>query len=281
MPRPKPDRISLLLADVDGTLVTEDKVLTPRAIKAVQALRDQGTRFAVTSGRPPRGMTMLTKPLGLDTPIAGFNGGLFVNADLSAIEAKTLPRAVVAKALAIVLEQGLDAWVYTGNEWLVRDRDAAHVAREAWTVKFEPTVTDDLASSLDQVAKLVGISDDHDKVAACERALQAALGKEASASRSQPYYVDVTHPEANKGFVVGFLAARFGIPAEEIATIGDMPNDVLMFEPSGFSIAMANAGEDVRARADAVTASHNDMRACTCTAIRRRAPRRRPSTWSC
>ena len=52
-------RISLVLADVDGTLVTEEKILTERAHDAVNALHDAGIRFAITSGRPPLGMAML------------------------------------------------------------------------------------------------------------------------------------------------------------------------------------------------------------------------------
>ncbi|MGH3290675.1 MAG: HAD hydrolase family protein, partial [Trebonia sp.] len=68
--------IKLLLADVDGTLVTPDKVLTDRAIDAVRRLGKAGILFAVTSGRPPRGMSMLIEPLNLTTPIAAFNGGI-------------------------------------------------------------------------------------------------------------------------------------------------------------------------------------------------------------
>ena len=68
----KPGRISLLLADVDGTLVTHEKVLTERAKQAVADLRKAGILFAITSGRPPKGMAMVIKPLGIDTPIAGF-----------------------------------------------------------------------------------------------------------------------------------------------------------------------------------------------------------------
>src|SRR6266436_9577437 len=78
-------KISLVLADVDGTLVTEEKILTKRAHDAVNALHDAGIRFAITSGRPPLGMAMLFDALELDTPIAGFNGGLFVRRDLSII----------------------------------------------------------------------------------------------------------------------------------------------------------------------------------------------------
>ena len=118
-----------------------------------------------------------------------------------------------------------------------------------------PAFTDE---HLNNAVKIVGVSDDLELVAATEKKVQAALGKTASAARSQPYYLDVTHPEANKGGVVAFLAARLGIPAGEIATIGDMPNDVLMFEPSGFSIAMGNATEEVKGRADAVTDGYDD-----------------------
>ena len=254
----KPPRIALLLADVDGTLVTKDKILTERAVKAVDALRERGIRFAITSGRPPRGMAMLLDALKLDTPIAGFNGGAFVNPDLSPIEARTLPRGVTEEAVKIIGEAGLDPWLYAGEDWLVHDLKAPHVDREAWTVKFQPTVAADFSDRLDEAVKIVGVSDDRDKVAACEAALRKALGAKASAARSQPYYVDVTHPDANKGFVVGFLAKRLGIPAGEIATIGDMPNDVLMFEKSGFSIAMGQSADDVKGSASAVTESYED-----------------------
>src|SRR5262249_21622385 len=75
-------RISLMLADVDGTLVTADKILTDRALAAVAALKRRNIRFAITSGRPPRGMAMFVEPLALDTPLAGVNGGRVCTARL-------------------------------------------------------------------------------------------------------------------------------------------------------------------------------------------------------
>jgi Cof subfamily protein (haloacid dehalogenase superfamily) len=248
----------LLLADVDGTLVTKEKHLTPRAIAAVRALRERGIEFAVTSGRPPRGMAMLIEPLAITTPIAAFNGGLFVNADMSILEAHTLPPEVAAQALDAILKAGLDAWIYRGEEWWVRDTEAPHVAREQWTVKFAPLVTNDLASKLEGAVKIVGISDDIPLMERTERAVQEALGKAASAARSQPYYLDVTHASANKGGVVDWLAARLGIPAATIATIGDQPNDVLMFRRGGLAIAMGQAADDVKREAREVTTSSEE-----------------------
>ena len=251
--------ISLVLADVDGTLVTTEKVLTLRAAEAVKDLQAAGIDFAITSGRPPRGMSMLIEPLALHGAIAGFNGGVFVNPDLSVIESHTLEPATAKQALELILDQGLDAWVYTEQEWLIRNRDAPHVARETWTVKFDAEVVGSFTDGhLAHAVKIVGISDDIELVAASEKVVQNALGEKASAARSQPYYLDVTHPEANKGGVVKFLSSYFGIAPSQIASIGDMPNDVLMFAHSGLSIAMGNASSEVQRSARMVTTSDED-----------------------
>ncbi len=252
---PSAGNIRLVLADVDGTLVTREKLLTARAIAAVRALRERGIRFALTSGRPPRGMAMLIEPLGISEPIAGFNGGLFVKPDFSIIEAKVLPGDVARQTVELLRGSGLDVWVYSGEDWLVPDADGPHVAREKWTVKFDPTVTGDFGAALDKAVKIVGISDDTALMQKVEKQAQAALGSHASAACSQPYYLDVTHPEANKGGVVERLVAMLGIPASAIATLGDQPNDVLMFEKSGLSIAMGQASDAVKAKATLVTDS--------------------------
>ena len=246
--------IRLLLADVDGTLVTKDKILTEQAAASVRELGEAGIRFAVTSGRPPRGMKMLIEPLALSTPLAGFNGGAMVNPDLSVIETKSLALDAAQATVKTILGMGLDAWVYTAEQWIIRDAGAPHASREAWTVKFDATIVPAFTDEhLGKAVKIVGVSDDLPLVAECEAAVRKELGNRASAARSQPYYLDVTHPEANKGAVVSRLSDMLGIPRENIATIGDMPNDVLMFERSGLSIAMGNASDDVKSQASEVT----------------------------
>ena len=251
-------KISLVLADVDGTLVTEKKVLTERAQAAVLRLHEAGIRFAITSGRPAKGMAMLFDPLKLDTPISGFNGGLVIKPDLTIIEQKTVPADIAAQAIELIRNHGLDVWVYRGNDWLVGRADGPHVEHEAWTVKFQPKVVADVAEKLDQVSKVVGVSDDFDRVQRCEADAKATFGQLATANRSQPYYLDVTNKDANKGAVVEFLSRHLGVPAAEVATIGDQPTDVPMFQRSGFSIAMGNASDQVKGQASAVTDSYND-----------------------
>ncbi|HEY2571099.1 MAG TPA: Cof-type HAD-IIB family hydrolase [Solirubrobacteraceae bacterium] len=252
------EQIELVLADVDGTLVTSQKRLTDRTVAAVRALKDAGVKFAVTSGRPPRGMQMLVEPLALSLELAAFNGGLFARPDMTVIEQRSIDPALVSQIVALIGEHQLDVWLYRGADWLLRDPHAPHVAKEADTVRFSPTVVEDLDGIAEGIAKIVGVSDDLQRVAKAEADARAKFGDHVSAARSQPYYLDVTHPDANKGAVVRYFSREYGIPTSRIATLGDMPNDVLMFAHSGLSIAMGNASPEVQRAARKVTASNDD-----------------------
>ena len=104
--------------------------------------------------------------------------------------------------------------------------------------------------------EIVGVSDDADASAAAWSATNERFTSRVSATRSQTYYLDVTNPDANKGGVVDYLAKRYDIAPQEIATIGDMHNDVAMFQASGFSVAMGNADSAVQRAAHVVTTTN-------------------------
>ena len=250
--------VRLVVADVDGALVTPDKVVTPRAHAAVQRIMEAGIAITITSGRPPRGMKMLIDDLRLQHPITAFNGGLFVRPDLSAIRENLLPREAVQPVIDILIRHKLDVWIYNEKDWFVPSRHGPHVDREEWTVKFPPIVVSSLDGLRDRVMKIVGVSDDLGAVARCEKDVQQERGEHVSAARSQPYYLDVTHPKANKGEVITVLSEMLQVPTANIATIGDMPNDVLMFKRSGVSIAMGNASPEVQHQARFVTSSNKE-----------------------
>ena len=250
--------VRLVVADVDGTLVTPDKILTPRARAAVRAVADAGIAFTITSGRPPLGMKMLIDALHIQKPVTAFNGGLFVRPDLSVIRQRLVPIDAARAVIDILTAHALDTWIYTDKDWRVRWRHGAHVDREEWTVRFSPTVVKTFDDALDRIVKIVGVSDDPLTMGHCITAVRQACGHSVSAALSQPYYLDVTHPKANKGEVVAALSTLLGIPSQQIATIGDMPNDVLMFARSGVSIAMANASAEVQRAARFVTRSNTE-----------------------
>jgi Cof subfamily protein (haloacid dehalogenase superfamily) len=250
--------VRLVVADVDGALVTPDKVVTPRAHAAVQRIMEAGIAITITSGRPPRGMKMLIDELQLQLPVTAFNGGLFVQPDLSVIRENLLPREAVQPVIDILIRHKLDVWIYNEKDWFVPSRHGPHVDREEWTVKFPPIVVSTFDGLLDRVMKIVGVSDDLGAVARCEKDVQQERGEHVSAARSQPYYLDVTHPKANKGEVITVLSEMLQVPTANIATIGDMPNDVLMFKRSGVSIAMGNASPEVQHQARFVTSSNKE-----------------------
>lgn len=256
--RTLPFKCSAVISDVDGTLVTDEKILTSRAQSAVAALRASGIVFSIISSRPPRGLRMLTGALEIAAPVGAFNGGMIVAPDLSVIAEHLLPPAIALRAVAALDAREVQVWVFSGQDWLVRHPDGPYVGLEERTVGFRAKVVEDWETSLASTAKIVGVSEDFALLARCEAEVSAALADNACVARSQPYYLDITHPLANKGRALSEIAKLLGLPLAEIAVIGDGSNDVAMFERSGLSIAMGNASPEVRRAADLVTDTNRE-----------------------
>lgn len=250
--------IALLISDVDGTLLTPDKVLTPGAVAAVRRLGAAGVGFTLISSRPPRGMARLVTELDIRLPFGAFNGGSLVEPDLSLIETHRLGPDIARKMLALLSERAVDAWVFAGGDWLLRDPDGSNVPRERLTVGFEPKVVEGFDDVIGCVDKITGVSDDFALLARVEAEAQALIGGKAAIVQSQPAYLDVTNLKANKGDAVTALCQRIGVDLSRTAVIGDMFNDVAMFAKGGFSIAMGQSPEAVKSRADAVTLSDRE-----------------------
>ena len=115
-PVPPLQPIAAVLADVDGTLVTRAKVVTERAIDAVEKLHERGVLFAITSGRPPRGMRMLVHPLEIRGPMAAFNGGIIVQPDLTIVDERTVPADLAPAVIDAIRAHDLYPWIYRGAE---------------------------------------------------------------------------------------------------------------------------------------------------------------------
>jgi len=252
-------RFKLVISDVDGTLVTTAKALRPRTVEAVHRLHERGIGFSICSSRPPFGLGMMIEPLALTLPIGGYNAGAIVETDMTVVEQKVIAPDAAKRAVDIFHRFAIDCWVFDGNRWVVTNRQGDHVDHEIHTIQTPPTVvpqfTDDCFGA---VGKIVGASDDHDRVAKVEAEMREALAGAANAARSQPYYCDVIPPGINKGRIVEVLAARLGIDRGEVAVLGDMDNDLEMFGRAGFSIAMGNATDAVKAAASATTGSNEE-----------------------
>jgi Cof subfamily protein (haloacid dehalogenase superfamily) len=251
-------RIALVVSDVDGTLLTKDKTLTESARRAVQRLEESGVGFTITSSRPTIGMRFLIEPLQITLPVGAFNGSSIVDAQLNPIEQHLIPASAVQRSIDILDEFGVDVWLFTNEQWLARSDDGAYVPLEKRTIKTDPTLVPDFTPYLSSTCKIVGACADGALLQRCESTMQEALGAQATAVRSQSYYLDVTPPGCDKGTFVQAMATRLGISTGAVATIGDMQNDLAMFRTSGISIAMGNATDDVKKLATHVTASNED-----------------------
>src|SRR3984957_16278505 len=227
-------RIALVFSDVDGTR------------RAGQNLPEAGIGFTIPPTPPTIGMRFLIEPLQLALPLGAFNGSCIVDPQLKPIEQHLIPAPAAQRALDVLNEFGADIWLFTNDLWLTRNGDGEYVPHEKRAIRADPTVVADFTPYLASACKIVGASADAALLQRCEIAMQQVLGAQATAVRSQTYYLDVTPPGRNKGTFVQTMAGRLGIPLDAVATIGDMQNDLAMFRTSGVSFAMGNATDDVK-----------------------------------
>ena len=253
-----PSRVALVISDVDGTLLDNEKQLTSGAPAAVQRLYDSGIRFTIASARPPRMVRELVSTLKVREPLACFNGALFVSPDEAVLRKFTMSPTDAQAVADYIVQRKFDLWVWTDNDWFVSNPNGPHVARHERQMgrKATPLTTHDMSRF--EVLKLVGVSDDHDAMAKAEAVLGARGSRTVSATRSSAYYLDVTDARANKGEAVLTISQMLNLPTAQIATIGDMSTDALMFHQSGIGIAMGNALDDVKAQATYVTRTNEE-----------------------
>jgi Cof subfamily protein (haloacid dehalogenase superfamily) len=249
-------RIALVVSDVDGTLLTKNKVLTDDAKAAARKLHEAGIGFTIVSSRPTIGMGFLIEPLAITLPVGAFNGSSIVGPQLQPIEQHLIPPAVARRSLDVLEQFGVDIWLFTNEQWLTRNPDGEYVGHEKLAIKHDPTIVPDFTPYLTQACKIVGASADAPLLQRCEAAMQQAVGGQATAVRSQSYYLDVTPPGHDKGTFVEAIAGRLGVSTDAVATIGDMQNDLAMFAKSGTSFAMGNATDEIKNRATHVTDSN-------------------------
>lgn len=250
--------VALVISDVDGTLLDPEKSLSPGAPTAVRRLRLAGIRFTVASARPPRLTQSLLRDLHISEPSACFNGGLLIDPDCNVLHQLPMTPSDAQTVADYIRKSPLDLWVYTGTDWYVSNPSGPHVQHQEELMggQAAPLRSYDMLQL--HVLKLVGVSDNYNAVKQAQSELGKLCCAAISATRSSDYYLDVTHADANKGRVVLTLSEMLNIPTEQIATIGDMPTDVLMFRQGGVSIAMGNATDDVKAQATYVTKSNTE-----------------------
>ena len=253
-------KVELVISDCDGTLLYTDKSLGEPAKQAVRNLNAAGVRFTVASSRPGKGMHSIVETLGIQSPFAAFNGGKLVDpTGWKTLSAHWLSRDAAQTALESLTRDGVDAWVFIDDQWYITNPNGEYVPLERRTVGYDAVVVKRFEDiDLDSVEKIVASTKDAALLQRKEAEFQDTLKGRAMAMRSQAYYLDITHPLANKGEGVRELARLAGVALENVAVLGDMGNDVAMFDVAGVSIVMGQASADVQSHATFVSATNDD-----------------------
>lgn len=250
--------IRLLVSDIDGTLVRTDKSLSDTVVTAIRRVAELGVPVSLISARPPSGVYWIAEKIGLKCVLGAFNGATIFRPDGTIISASHLSPEQVVNTLARLERPSVAPWLFADGQWFVTTREGSHVPHEIKAAGLEPTICTDFSRLRDRVDKIVGVSDDHDLLVEIEFEIRRDMAGSATVARSQPYYLDITALDGNKGDGLKALAAQFGTPLDAVAVLGDQNNDLPMFALAGLSVAMGQAPQNVREAADHVARSNDD-----------------------
>jgi Cof subfamily protein (haloacid dehalogenase superfamily) len=258
--------ISLIATDIDGTLLRSDGTVSERTRAALRAAESAGIVVAFVTGRPPRWLDVLVEQTGHVGVAVGANGAVLYDIAAERIITAHLlePDLMVGLGhqlraafprVVFAVEYGLGFAAEPGyvHDWQVNP------AYDRRGVPIAPPLIGDLREiTVEPGVKLLAKDRRADADAFMAAAI-ALVGERATITHSSSYgLLELSAPGVTKASGLAELAATHGIPASEVAAIGDMPNDLPMLQWAGHSFAVANAHPDVRAIADAVVESNDD-----------------------
>jgi len=245
--------IRLVVSDVDGTLVDQDKQLTEATIAAVGRLRAAGIGFTIISARPKSGIMPIVDALSIDGPVAAFNGGYVFTRAGATLFHETIDAEVARGALALAEGLAVDTWVFADDRWHASTAGGDHVQHERIASNQEPIVRDEFNDLAARADKITFVSDEPQVLRDLHARIERAHGGRATVAQSQTYYLDITAVAANKGDGVGKLTDALDVPLAVTAAIGDQANDLPMLARVALPIVMGNAPNDMREHAAHLT----------------------------
>ena len=248
----------MICADIDGTLVTSDNRLTPRTKETVKKAVSQGAVFALISARPPEGMFYLNDEIGIDQYIVSFGGSLILKRGQEPLYADVLETEQVKEIYEMSHKTSLNLSIYEGENLFVESID--------WRVELEHKIARAVPQVVDfqelfrrgvRPCKLLYLGEPEEIQSFMNKAREHFQGR-LNIYTSKPDYLEVCPLTSTKMSGIDHLAAHFGIGREEIMAIGDQFNDLSMIEEAGPGVAMGNAPEGVKEKADFVTLTNDE-----------------------
>ena len=250
-------KYKLIAVDLDDTLLDEQLRITAPVREAVALALAAGVKFTFATGRMFRSAKPYATSLGLEIPLITYQGALVKNPlDGGEFLYRPLPLDYARELIAHIHTLGYHLNVYL-NDRLYMENDTPEGRRYAAIAQVPPEYVGDFLAFLDQPPiKLLTIAEESllDQLSAV---LTPQYAGKVHISKSKPYFLEFSHPQATKGYALQALAASYGIKREEVIAIGDSYNDLEMVEYAGLGVLVANAREALKIKADYVTRGSN------------------------
>ncbi len=256
-------KYKLLVLDVDGTLLNNEKELSARNLAAVRKAQQTGIQIVLSSGRALGGILPLAQRLELNNYggyVLAYNGGYVQDMKTGEVLfEKHLEKDVIEFVYNRARQRGFSALTYQGDELWTDNPGNPHVIKEAEINQMRIVPTKDFVEDiLFRPCKCVLVSDDEDKIISLEANWKKRLAGSAEVFRSEDFFLEITPPTVDKGNTLAFIMQKLGLSTEEVIAIGDGVADVPMLQLAGTSVAMGNARDSVKACADHITLSNEE-----------------------
>ena len=252
-------KYKLIVTDLDDTLLRDDQTLSQRSVDAVGKALERGIRVTIATGRMFPSALPYARALGLTGPMLCCQGAQIADIETGrSIRETAVPLDLAREALRFAEERGLYAQFYSPEDYYFEREcaESAYYARVAGVVGR--AMGKKCSEALDfEPIKLLVIADPPLIRKAYAEAAER-FGDRLAVAISKSNYLEITHPDANKGAAVAELAGMLGLRPHEVTTCGDALNDLPMLKFAGLGIAVANGDEQVKSQADAVTAANED-----------------------
>lgn len=252
----------VIVLDLDGTLTNRDKVITPRTREALMKAQEAGKIVVLASGRPTAGIEPLAEELELarfGSYILSYNGGMIINCKTrETVFSSLLPVKANKKIIGLAQEHRVDFLTYEGEEIITNNAECPYAVIESNINHLPLRQVEDMASYVDfQVPKFL-LLDDGDYLATVEPGVKAAMGRDFTVYRSEPFFLEVMPKGIDKAQSLERLLSALGLTREQMIACGDGYNDLTMIKYAGLGVAMENAVLPVRNAADYITSSNNE-----------------------
>lgn len=252
----------MIVLDLDGTLTNKDKIITPKTKQALMEAQKRGVKVVLASGRPTYGVMPLAKELEMETYggcILSFNGGIILDCQTrEIIFRKEHPVEANRRIIELAKEERVDILTYQDELIITNNKENPYAKLESKINHLELKQVDDLASYVDFAVPKFLMLDDGDYLALVEARVKAALGKNFSVYRSDPYFLEILPRGIDKAQSLEKLLQTLNMDRKQMIACGDGYNDISMIEYAGLGVAMENAVRPARNAADYVTRSNND-----------------------